>query len=132
VHEVHENGSRFHGPTVIGGDMKEIAVHPARVSIATVVLLQVLLCESRLHAQIMSPPTIDSRDTRTMEDTRGQDPRQNPGPVPPSAIELMKRLNEGKAPDGAAESDSSKAQSDDTKAKDAKDAKPQASPPPGN
>jgi hypothetical protein len=112
--------------------MKEIAIHPARVSIATVVLLQVLLCESRLQAQIMSPPTIDSRDTRTMEDTRGQDPRQNPGPVPPSAIELMKRLNEGKAPDSAAESDSSKAQSDDTKAKDAKDAKPQASPPPGN
>jgi hypothetical protein len=112
--------------------MKGIAVRPARVIIATVVLLQILLCESRLQAQIMSPPTIDSRDTRTMEDTRGQDPRQNPGPVPPSAIELMKRLNEGKAPDSAEESDSSKGRSDDIKAKDAKDTKPQASPPPGN
>lgn len=109
--------------------MKGIAVRPARVVIATVVLLQILWCESLLQAQIMSPPTIDSRDTRTLEDTRGQDPRQNPGPVPPSAVELMKRLNEGKAPDSTEDADSSKRRSDDTTTKDAK---PHASPSPGN
>jgi hypothetical protein len=100
--------------------MKEIAIHPARVSIATVVLLQILLCESTLHAQIMSPPTIDSRDTRTMEDTRGQDPRQDPGPLPPSAIELMKRLKEGKDPDSLEGVDPSKTQKDGAKPNDIK------------
>ncbi|HTK86710.1 MAG TPA: hypothetical protein VL329_03200 [Nitrospiraceae bacterium] len=108
--------------------MKEIAIHPARVGIATVVLLQILLCESRLHAQIMSPPTIDSRDTRTMEDTRGQDPRQDPGPLPPSAIELMKRLKEGKDPDSLEGVDPSKTQNDGVKPNDIK---PHAPPPAG-
>jgi len=101
--------------------MKRIALRSVGVAAATVVILPVLLYEDMLHAQIMSPPTIDSRDTRTLEDTRGQDPRQNPGPVPPSAIELMKRLNEGTAPDSAEESDSSKNnknQGNDAKTKD--------------
>ena len=103
--------------------MKGVAVRSVRVVlavIATVVMLPVLVGERMLHAQIMSPPTIDSRDTRTMEDTRGQDPRQHPGPVPPSAIELMKRLNEGKIPDSTDESDLSKGRSDDTKTNDIK------------
>jgi hypothetical protein len=78
------------------------------------------LCESRLHAQIMSPPTIDSRDTRTMEDTRGQDPRQDPGPLPPSAIELMKRLKEGKDPDSLEGVDPSKTPNDGAKPNDIK------------
>ena len=103
--------------------MKGVAVRSVRVVmavIATVVMLAVLAGERMLHAQIMSPPTIDSRDTRSMEDTRGQDPRQHPGPVPPSAIELMKRMNEGKIPDSTEESDSSKGHSDDTKTNDTK------------
>ena len=107
----------------IGGDMKGVAVRSVRVVIAviaTVVMIRVLVGERMLHAQIMTPPTIDSRDTRSMEDTRGQDPRQNPGPVPPSAIELMKRLNEGQIPDSTEESDSSKDQGDGAKTKDVK------------
>lgn len=109
--------------------MKGVAVRAVRgmAVMATVVLLSVLLEERMLHAQIMTPPTIDSRDTRTMEDTRGQDPRQNPGPVPPSAIELMKRLNEGKIPDNPDESDSSKAHSDNAKPNDTKPHTPPSS-----
>lgn len=103
--------------------MKGVAGWSVRVVMAVIAMaavLPVLICESSLHAQIMEPPTIDSRDTRTLEDTRGQDPRQNPGPVPPSAIELMKRLNEGKGPDVTEESDPSKDHSDDIKAHDIK------------
>ena len=102
------------------------AVHNM-AGMATVVVLSILLGERMLFAQIMSPPTIDSRDTRTFEDTRGQDPRQNPGPVPPSAIELMKKLNEGKIPDSPDESDSSKDRSDNTKPNDTKPHTPPSS-----
>ena len=90
------------------------------IAATTVVILPVLLCEGMLYAQNVSPPTIDSRDTRTMEDTRGQDPRQNPGPLPPSAIELMKRLKEGKDPDSLEGVDPSKTQNDGAKPNDIK------------
>ncbi|HKN86800.1 MAG TPA: hypothetical protein VJV04_08075 [Nitrospiraceae bacterium] len=102
--------------------MKGTAIRAGRVMavMATVLILPVLLCERMLHAQIMSPPTIDSRDTRTFEDTRGQDPRQNPGPVPPGAIELMKKLKEGKIPDSTEELDSSKGHGDNAKPNDTK------------
>lgn len=102
--------------------MKGTAIGAGRVMLVTalVLILPVVLCEQMLYAQIMSPPTIDSRDTRTFEDTRGQDPRQNPGPVPPSAIELMKKLNEGKIPDSTDESESSKGHSENPKPGDTK------------
>lgn len=103
--------------------MKDVEGRPTHVIIAvmaSVVVLPMLLYESPLEAQLMSPPTIDSQDTRAKEDTRGQDPRQNPGPLPPSAIELMKRLKEGKDPDSLEGVDPSKTQNDGAKPNDIK------------
>jgi hypothetical protein len=117
----HEKAAVIHGSHMVtGGDMKETALRSGQIVAATIIILPVLLGEGMLHAQSTSPPTIDSRDTRTLEDTRGQDPRQNPGPLPPSAIELMKRLKEGKDPDSLEGVDPSKAQNDGAKPNDIK------------
>ncbi|WP_447980485.1 hypothetical protein [Candidatus Nitrospira bockiana] len=46
---------------------------------------------------VLPAQTIDSRDTRTFRDERGQDTRARPGPIPPHAAELMKRIQKDAA-----------------------------------
>ena len=61
---------------------------------ATIAIVLALGCatlslQTGVHAQ-----TIDPRDTRTFQDNRVQDTRQNPVPVPPDEAARLKRLTE--------------------------------------
>lgn len=51
--------------------------------------VSVLLFHGLVHAQ-----TIESQDTRTFQDSRAQDGRQNPTVIPPGEAERLKKLTE--------------------------------------
>ena len=59
------------------------------LSAVIVLSLASLLLHPGVQAQ-----TIDSRDTRTFQDDRVQDTRQNPVPISPGEAERLKRLRE--------------------------------------
>ena len=58
-------------------------MHVAQLSVAA------LLVQGMVQAQ-----TIESQDTRTFQDSRGQDSRQSPVVIPPGETERLKRLTE--------------------------------------
>ena len=63
-----------------------------KTSVMTVVL--VLSCSAFWLQNGAQAQTIDSRDTRTFQDNRVQDTRQNPVPVSPDEAARLKRLTE--------------------------------------
>ena len=56
---------------------------------ATWLVMYGLVFHGLIHAQ-----TIESQDTRTFQDSRGQDSRQSPALIPPSEAERLKKLTE--------------------------------------
>ena len=53
-----------------------------------------LLFHGLVHAQTIESPTIESQDTRTLQDSRAQDGRQRPAVIPPNETERLKKLTE--------------------------------------
>jgi len=80
------------------------AMHRERTGLTSFIVLSLatLWLQTGVEAQ-----TIDSQDTRTFQDNRVQDTRQNPTPVAPGEAERLKRLKEqAVAPDTREQSDS--------------------------
>ena len=76
-----------------GVTMKRHALSLAWVC-ATQCAVSSLLFHGLVHAETIESPTIESKDTRTLQDSRAQDGRQRPAVIPPDETERLKKLTE--------------------------------------